>query len=111
MTNHSPSLIRSVKRNKGERGVASLILVCMLLMAILMALAISNWISIQRRGDLQMRVSMKEAMLAQSAIGETRFRLLKGLIPNTCVPGVPQEFTYFIEGSTVTVRIDCAPFP
>jgi type II secretory pathway pseudopilin PulG len=101
---------RLARQRARERGVGSLILVSLLMLSILMAMAISNWVSVQRRGDVQMRVAMKETMLAQSAIQETRLRLFMGTISSNC-NGVPQLSQYYVNGSTVSVRVDCVPFP
>lgn len=76
-----------------------------------MAVAVSNWISVQRRGDLQMRVAIKEMALAQSAIQETQLRLLDGAIPLTLTSGVPKTYRYYIDSSTVTFRIEYKSFP
>jgi hypothetical protein len=91
--------------------MAALLLVTALMMSMIMAVTISNWVTVQRRGDLQMRVTMKETMLAQSAIQETRFRLSSGALSTACDPVNPQEFTYYVDRSTISIRIDCAPFP
>lgn len=99
------------RKERSPRGVASLLLVSLVMLSILVGLALSNWIGIQRRGDMQMRVAMKEIMLAQSAVQETRLRLIDGTIGTGCVRGVPSTFTYYVARSTVTVTIDCDPFP
>lgn len=109
-----PSLKSHRKRPlrwESQRGVASLLLVSLIMMSILMGVALSNWIGLQRRGDVQMRVALKETMLAQSAIQETRLRMIDGLTPTACVGGTPTTFTYYLDRSTITVTIDCAPFP
>jgi type II secretory pathway pseudopilin PulG len=94
-----------------EQGFASLLLVSIIMMSLLMAVAISNWVTVQRRGDMQMRVAIKEMTLAQSAIQETRFRLLDGEIPLTLSSGSPTLFKYYIDSSTVTVQIEYQSFP
>jgi hypothetical protein len=92
-----------------QRGAATLLLVSLLMMSILMAVSLANWIGVQRRGDLQMRVAIKEATLAQSALFEARLRMLDDPALQNC--GGERTFRYFIDRSTITVTIDCASFP
>lgn len=87
-----------------RRGVSAILFVIIVMGSLLTGLAISNWANIQRRGAMKMGLAMKESMLAQSAFQETRFWLLTN---NTC----PQSFTYYIDRSTITINIDCVPFP
>ncbi len=89
--------------------MASLVLVSLLMISIVMGVALANWIGVQRRGDLQMRVAINDALLAQSAIQETRFRMISTPGLRNCSSG--NSFLYFIDRSTVTVSIDCVPFP
>lgn len=104
-------IFRQKIRTPPQRGVASVVLVSLIMMSILMGVALSNWIGVQRRGDLQMRVAIKETMLAQSAVQETRLRLIDGTIPSGCTRGVPNTFRYYIGTSTVTVTVSCDPYP
>lgn len=96
---------------EGQRGVASLLLVSLIMMCILMGVAVSHWIGVQRAGDRQMRAAIKESTLARSALHEARLRMMDGPIPTGCVRGVPLSFTYYLDRSTFTVTIDCDPFP
>ncbi len=96
---------------RDQQGAVTLVLVTIIMFAIVMALSISNWVNIQRRGDTQRRIAIKEHYLAQTAIQETRLRMAEGTI-GPCVRNVPQTFTYFtVDGSTITVQVDCNPFP
>lgn len=100
-----------MKNIRDQQGAVTLVLVTIIMLAIVMALSISNWVNIQRRGDTQRRIAVREHYLAQNAIQEMRLRMAEGAI-GPCVRNIPQTFTYFIvDGSTVTVQVDCNPFP
>jgi hypothetical protein len=98
-------------RRREQKGAAALVLVTLLMISMVMGISISNWVNIQRRGDLQMRVATKEHLLAQNAIQEARLRMFLPPGPDPCVTNVPQIFTYFVGTSTITVRTDCNPYP
>lgn len=91
-----------------QRGAVAMVFVSMLLISLLIALSLSNWISAQRQGGMRMQVAIKETLLAQSAFGETRYRLLTNANLRNCINNT---FTYTIDRSTVTVIVDCIPFP
>lgn len=90
-----------------EGGLATLLLVSFILGAFLIGLSLSNWISIQRRGDMRMRLAIKERALSQSAIQETMRRFIETPALANCA-NAPQSFTYVIDRTTVTVTIDCS---
>lgn len=95
-----------------QKGAAALLLVSLIMMSIILAISLSNWISVQRRGGMRMRVAIKETMIAQSALQETKLRLISDPILRGCPPLGPfNPFTYVIDRSTITITINCLPYP
>ncbi len=101
--------MRSLFRTKTtkESGFAALAFVTIVMLALVTGVALLNWINVRRKGDLGMRLAIKEAALGSSAIDETRYQMLTNPAFSSCTPGAPQTFSYTVGSATVTITIDC----
>lgn len=92
-------------------GFVVIALVTVIMVSLLIGVAISQWVSINRRGGMQMRLGNKQNALAMSALQETRLAILDGRVNRNFTAAHP-DYNFSIESSssTMTVSIRCVPY-
>lgn len=103
---------RNNHRFKNQGGYIALVLVSLIMISLMIGISISEWVSIRRRGDMQMRLENKQTTLAMSALQETRLAILDGRVDRDFT-AVRMDNNFSIEStsSTMKVSIVCFPYP
>lgn len=99
-------------RHENQKGFIAIALVTLIMVSLLIGISISEWVSIQRRGGMQMRLGNKQHTLAMLAVQETLLAILDGRVDRNFTAPHP-DYNFSIEGSssTMTVSISCFQYP
>ncbi len=99
-------------RLRNQPGYIAIVLVSLIMVSMLIGISISEWVSIRRRGDMQMRLGNKQSTLAMLAVQDTLLAILDGRVDRNFTAPHP-DYNFSIEGSssTMTVSITCFQYP
>lgn len=99
-------------RLRNQPGYIAIVLVSLIMVSMLIGISISEWVSIRRRGDMQMRLGNKQTTLARSALNETLLAIIDGRVDRNFAAAHPDyNFSIQSTSSTLTVSIQCFQYP